>query len=75
MVFDSYATGDHREAAVTVVNQTPADRRDLQVRVRVYDRKGALLGENTYWQSQRRDDVGNPRNDQAFELRQTSGPT
>ena len=117
VVFDSYATGDHDEAAVTVVNQTPGDRRDLRVRVRVYDLQGrvredrtaqhidvaagtaakaltlprvardspvffvrcelrdaagALLGENTYWQSQRRDDVGNPRNDQAFELRQAS---
>ena len=25
VVFDSYATGDHSEAAVTVVNQTPGD--------------------------------------------------
>jgi exo-1,4-beta-D-glucosaminidase len=117
VVFDSYATGDHSRAAVTVVNQTPADERDLTVRLRVYDLQGrvredhtathldvatggatpamslsrvardspvffvrlelrdaagALVTENTYWQSQRRDDVGDPRNDQAFELRQTS---
>ena len=117
VVFDSYATGDHDEAAVTVVNQTPGDRQDLQVRVRVYDLQGrvredrtaqhidvasgtaasavtlprvardspvffvrcelrdadgGVVGENTYWQSQQRDDVGDPRNDQAFELRQTS---
>ena len=45
------------------------------VRCELRHATGALLGENTYWQSQRRDDVGNPRNDQAFELRQTSGPT
>ncbi|AFM17640.1 beta-galactosidase/beta-glucuronidase [Mycolicibacterium chubuense NBB4] len=117
VVFDSYATGNHDHATVAVVNQTPADRRDLQVRVRVYDVQGrlrddrtaahvdvasggtapaltlprvatdspvffvrcevrdgagTLLGDNVYWQSQRRDDVGDPRNDQAFELRAAS---
>jgi exo-1,4-beta-D-glucosaminidase len=116
-VFDSYATGDHDEAVVSVVNQTPADRRDLRVRVRVYDLRGrlredrtaqhidvtsggsthaltlprvardspvffvrtelrdvagTLIGENTYWQSQQRDEVGDPRNDRAFELRQSN---
>jgi len=113
-VFDSYATGDHSHATISVVNQTPAQHRDLTVRVRVYDltgrvredrtsspvdvasgaaaaalelprvardspvffvrlelrdAAGSVVTDNTYWQSQRRDDVGDPRNDQAFELR------
>jgi exo-1,4-beta-D-glucosaminidase len=116
VVFDSYATGDHDEASITVVNQT-SDQQDLRVRVRVYDlqgrlrddrtadnidvaaggatramtlpriawdsrvffvrcqlfdRAGNLAGENVYWQSQRLDDVGDPRNDAAFELKQAS---
>jgi exo-1,4-beta-D-glucosaminidase len=41
-VFDSYATGDHSRANVTLVNQTPADAKDLRVRVRVYDLQGRL---------------------------------
>ncbi|MBX7455075.1 glycoside hydrolase [Mycolicibacterium sp. 3033] len=113
-VFDAYATGDHNRAALTVVNQTPVDQRDLRVRVRVYDLAGRvredrtsgpvavasggtvtalwlprvatespvffvrlelrdasdhLVTDSTYWQSQRRDDVGDAGNDQAFELR------
>ena len=40
------------------------------VRCELLDAAGALLAENIYWQSQQRDDVGDPRNDQAFELRQ-----
>ncbi|WP_445165323.1 glycosyl hydrolase 2 galactose-binding domain-containing protein [Mycolicibacterium sp. Dal123E01] len=42
VVFDSYATGNHRQARVTVVNQTPDSRENLRVRVRTYDLKGAL---------------------------------
>ncbi|MCX2929555.1 glycoside hydrolase [Mycobacterium sp. CVI_P3] len=42
VVFDSYATGNHRQAHVTVVNQTPGSRENLRVRVRTYDVKGAL---------------------------------
>ena len=117
VVFDSYATGDHHEAKITVVNQTPSDQSGLRARVRVYDlqgrvrddrsaqnlsvtsggavqaltlprvardsrvffvrcelfdKSGNLVGENVYWQSQQRDDVGDPRNDWAFELKQAS---
>ena len=39
------------------------------VRLDLRDAAGALVADNTYWQSQRRDDVGDPTNDQAFELR------
>jgi exo-1,4-beta-D-glucosaminidase len=42
VVFDSYATGDHREAKVTVVNQSPDARSDLRVRVRTYDLSGTV---------------------------------
>lgn len=117
VVFDSYATGDHRTAKVTVVNQGPDDAKNLRVRVRVYDLAGRLVDdrgsdpvdvasggtaevlqlpreapasrvffvraqllddagdvvtENVYWQSQQGDDVGDPRNDQAFDLKQVT---
>jgi exo-1,4-beta-D-glucosaminidase len=116
-VFDSYATGDHRQANITAVNQLPQDQHGLRVRVRTYDltgqvrddrtsdpvdvasggavqalrlpqvrvgtpvyfvrcelldEAGRVLSENVYWQSQQRDDVGDPRNDSAFELKQAS---
>lgn len=115
VVFDSFATGDHDTANITVVNQTPGARGGLRARVRVYDlrgrlrddrtsatvsvpaggatramtlprnvwdsrvyfvrcelidRTGAVLAENVYWQSRQLDDVGDPRNDWAFELKQ-----
>lgn len=44
VVFDYYATGDHTHAEIRVVNQTVTDRRDLKVRVRVYD----LMGRTRY---------------------------
>jgi exo-1,4-beta-D-glucosaminidase len=47
VVFDSYATGDHSQAAVTVVNQTPRDATDLRARVRVYDLQGRLRDDRT----------------------------
>jgi len=43
VVFDSYATGDHKQAKVTVVNQTPNQQQGLRVRVRVYDLQGKVL--------------------------------
>ncbi|MCW2690209.1 MAG: beta-galactosidase/beta-glucuronidase [Mycobacterium sp.] len=117
VVFDSYATGDHSQAKVTVVNQAPNSQENLQVRVRIYDLQGKVRGDNTvdnlsvasggavpamtlpriptasrvffvrcqlsdstghivadnvYWQSQQADDVGDPRNDSAFSLKQAS---
>ena len=116
-MLDSYATGKHDHANITVVNQTPSEQRDLAVRVRVYDlqgrvrddrsagdvdvasgaavqamalprlardssvlfvraqlldKTGKVLSENVYWQSQQLDDVGDPSNDSAFELKQRS---
>nr|WP_173008313.1 sugar-binding domain-containing protein [Mycolicibacterium sp. P1-18] len=46
-VFDSYATGDRSRANVTLVNQTPAEARDVRVRVRVYDLQGRLRDDQT----------------------------
>lgn len=40
VVFDYYATGNHKSAKIRVVNQTLSDRDDLRVRVRFYDLMG-----------------------------------
>ena len=42
VVFDSYATGNHRLGKVSVVNQSPEARSDLRVRVRTYDLSGKV---------------------------------
>jgi exo-1,4-beta-D-glucosaminidase len=42
VVFDSYATGNHRQAKVSVVNQTTGKHENLRVRVRTYDVSGRL---------------------------------
>jgi exo-1,4-beta-D-glucosaminidase len=42
VVFDSYATGNHSRAKVSVVNQTQTDQENLRVRVRMYDLQGNL---------------------------------
>lgn len=47
VVFDSYATGEHRQAKVTVVNQSPDRRDDLRVRVRVYDLAGKVRADSS----------------------------
>lgn len=117
LVFDSFATGDHREAHFTVVNQTPVDQRGLTARIRVYDLNGNVrddktiasvavasggvahiftlakpeeitpvyfvrcdlfdpqgnrLVDNVYWQSTKDDDLGDPKNDDSFDLQQAS---
>lgn len=46
-VFDSYATGTHDRANVTAVNQSPAEVRDVRVRVRVYDLQGRVREDRT----------------------------
>ena len=117
VVFDSYATGDHSQAKITVVNQTPKEQKGLRVRVRIYqldgklrddrsvngirvtsggaahvltlprlkdlppvyfvrcelfDGTGKVLTENVYWQSTKDDDLGDPSNDKAFDLKMAS---
>ena len=117
VTFDSYATGDHGTAKITITNQSPDAATGLRARVRVYDlagrlrddrtsgptdvpsggaaealtlpreapdsrvffvrtelldRSGAVVADNDYWQSQRNDDAGDPRKDDAFALHQVS---
>jgi exo-1,4-beta-D-glucosaminidase len=47
VVFDSYATGEHSSAKITVVNQTQTDQRNLRVRVRIYDLQGNLRADHS----------------------------
>ena len=47
VVFDSYATGDHSSAKVTVVNQTQTDQKNLHVRVRFYDLQGNVRADQS----------------------------
>ena len=42
------------------------------VRCELLDEKGKVLAENVYWQSQKDDDVGDPKNDGAFGLKPDS---
>jgi len=42
------------------------------VRCQLFDRAGALLVDNTYWQSQKDDDMGDRKNDSSFDLKQES---
>jgi exo-1,4-beta-D-glucosaminidase len=46
-VYDSFATGDHSLAKISVVNQTPVDQHELRVRVRVYDLWGNVHEDRT----------------------------
>jgi exo-1,4-beta-D-glucosaminidase len=115
VVFDSYATGDNRQAKIIVFNQTPDDVYGLRVRVRIYDldgkvrddlsvkdisvsfnntnqvmllpkypesspvffvrcqlfdKSGKIIVDNTYWKSQKDDDVGPLKNDYFTSLQQ-----
>ena len=47
VVFDSYATDNHRQGKVSVVNQAPEAKEGLRVRVRVYDVTGKQRDEKT----------------------------
>jgi exo-1,4-beta-D-glucosaminidase len=42
------------------------------VRCELFDLHGSALAENVYWQAQQGDDLGDPSNDSAFELKQAS---
>jgi exo-1,4-beta-D-glucosaminidase len=52
--------------------QTARDSGVFFVRCELFDATGARLSENVYWQSQQLDDLGDPRNDWPFELRQSN---
>lgn len=47
VIFDYYATGNHDEAKIRVVNQTLKDLSDLRVRVRIYDLAGQVRYDRT----------------------------
>jgi exo-1,4-beta-D-glucosaminidase len=42
------------------------------VRCQLFDNTGKLLVDNTYWQSQKDDDMGDRKNDDSFDLKQVS---
>lgn len=52
--------------------RTVRDSRVFFVRCELLDRDGGVLADNTYWQSQQNDDVGDPDRDFAFQLDQAS---
>ena len=56
---------------LTLPRQAPTSR-VFFVRCELLDAAGSVLADNVYWQSQQPDDVGDPRNDTAFALRQVS---
>jgi exo-1,4-beta-D-glucosaminidase len=66
----SVASGGAAQA-LTLPRVAP-DSRVFFVRAQLLDKSGKVVSENVYWQSQQPDDVGNPSNDSAFELKQTS---
>jgi exo-1,4-beta-D-glucosaminidase len=69
---DGIAVGSNDSAtALTLPRQAPFSPVYF-VRCELIDRAGAVVADNVYWQSQRRDDVGDARNDTAFALTQTS---
>lgn len=47
VISDSYATGDHKQANIFVVNQSPVSRENLKARVRVYDITGKQRTDRT----------------------------
>jgi exo-1,4-beta-D-glucosaminidase len=55
---------------VGVLPRYPASTPVFFVRCQLFDRSGKLVGDNVYWQSQKDDDLGGRRNDNALEVRQ-----
>ncbi len=59
-------------APVLTLPREAANSRVFFVRCELLDAADNVLADNVYWQSQRLDDVGDPRNDTAFSLVQVS---
>src|SRR5208337_887815 len=57
---------------VATLPRYPASTPVFFVRCQLFEAKGKLLVENTYWQSQKDDDLGPATNDRAMDLRQES---
>ncbi len=59
-------------ARALVLPRMPQASQVFFVRAQLLGADDAVVTENVYWQSQQRDDVGDPRNDTAFSLKQSS---
>ena len=69
---DGIAVPFNNAKQVTVLPRYPASTPVFFVRCQLFDAGGKLLVENTYWQSQKDDDLGARTNDLAMDLRQDS---
>jgi len=69
---DGIAVPYNREKQVATLPRYPESTPVFFVRCQLFDARGKLLVENTYWQSQKDDDMGARKNDLAMDLRQDS---
>jgi exo-1,4-beta-D-glucosaminidase len=69
---DGIAVPYNREKQVAALPRYHASTPVFFVRCQLFDAQGKLLVENTYWQSQKDDDLGARKNDMAMDLRQDS---
>nr|WP_234709574.1 sugar-binding domain-containing protein [Mycolicibacterium cosmeticum] len=69
---DDVAVSSGGAHTVLTLPREARDSRVFFVRAELLDGAGKVVSQNVYWQSQQPDDVGDPANDTAFELRQVS---
>jgi len=62
----------NRATEVMTLPRYPRSSGVFFVRCQLFDGAGSMLVDNTYWQSQKDDDLGGPSNDDALNLKQTS---
>ena len=62
----------NRATAVMTLPRYPASSPVFFVRCQLFDAAGKLLVDNTYWQSQKDDDLGDRANDDALNLKQVA---
>ena len=62
----------NRATAVMTLPRYPASSPVFFVRCQLFDAAGKLLVDNTYWQSQKDDDLGDRNNDDALNLKQVN---
>lgn len=68
---DGIAVDSNSSATAMTLPRQASDSPVFFVRCELLDSAGAVIAENVYWHSQQRDDVGDPRNDTAFALKQS----
>ncbi len=71
---DGVAVGSGGAHTVLTLPREARDSRVFFVRAELLDAAGAVVSQNVYWQSQQPDDLGDPANDTAFDLKQVAGP-